>query len=156
MLRSDLCEYGDSYIVVKGRISVTETNNANKRDNKLTFKSNAPCRSWMSKINNIFVDNAEDLDIAMPMDNLLEYSSNYSMASGSCKSVKYKTKITVKTPVNTSRLNAEIVVPSKYFSNFWRSLDWLLINCEIELDLSCSKECIIYEISKTPAVREII
>ena len=44
MLRSDLWDYSDAYIVVKGRISVTDTNNANKRDKKLTFKNNAPFR----------------------------------------------------------------------------------------------------------------
>ena len=44
MLRSDLWDYSDAYIVVKGRISVRDTNNANKRDKKLTFKNNAPFR----------------------------------------------------------------------------------------------------------------
>ena len=44
MLRSDLWDFSDVYIVVKGRISVTDTNNANKRDKKLTFKNNAPFR----------------------------------------------------------------------------------------------------------------
>ena len=57
---------------MKGRISVTGTNNANKRDKKLTFKNNAPLRSCISEINN-----AEDLDIVTPMCNLLEYSENY-------------------------------------------------------------------------------
>ena len=83
MLRSDLCDYSDAYIVVKGRISVRGTNDANKRNKKLTFKNNAPFRSCISKINNTFIDNAEDLDIVMPMYNLLEYSDNYSMTSGS-------------------------------------------------------------------------
>ena len=51
------------------------------------------------------------------------------------KSFKYKTKITGTTPDNASRLNAEVVVPVKYLSNFWRSPDLPLINCEIEPDL---------------------
>ena len=83
MLRSDLCDYSDAYIVVKGRISVRGTNDANKRNKKLTFKNNAPFRSCISKINNTFIDNAEDLDIVMPMYNLLECSKNYSVTSGS-------------------------------------------------------------------------
>ena len=83
MLRSDLCDYSDAYIVVKGRISVRGTNDANKRNKKLTFKNNAPFRSCISKISNTFIDNAEDLDIVMPMYNMLEYSDNYSMKSGS-------------------------------------------------------------------------
>ena len=54
-----------------------------KRNKKLTFMNNAPFRSCMSKINNTFIDNAEDLDIVMPMYNWLEYSKlNYSLTSG--------------------------------------------------------------------------
>ena len=83
MLRSDLCDYSDAYIVVKGTITVEGDNNANKRNKKLTFKNSAPFRSCISEINNTFIDNAEDLDIGMPMYNLLEYSNNYSMTSGS-------------------------------------------------------------------------
>ena len=70
MLRSDLCGYSDAYIVVKGRISVTGAENANRRNKKLTFKNNVPFRSCISEINNTFIDNAEDLGIVMPMYNL--------------------------------------------------------------------------------------
>ena len=83
MLRSDLRDYSDAYIVVKGRISVEGTVNANKRSKKLTFKKNASFMSWISKINTIFRDSEEDLYIVMSMYNLLEYSANYSMTSGS-------------------------------------------------------------------------
>ena len=69
MLRSDLCHYNDVYIVVKGRISIKGTNDANKKNKKLTFKNNVPFRSSISKINNTSVDNAEDLNIVMPMYN---------------------------------------------------------------------------------------
>ena len=65
------------------------------------------------------------------------------------KSFKYKTKITGKTTINTSRLNAEVVVPLNYLSNVWRSLNLPLNNCKIELDLSWWKECIITEVSRT-------
>ena len=61
-----------------------EGTSANNRINKEpAFKNNAPFRSCISKINNIFIDNAEDLDIVLPMCNLLEYSDNFSMTSGS-------------------------------------------------------------------------
>ena len=112
------------------------------------------------------------------MYNLLEYSENYSMTSGNLwnyyrdeinddenendnnnrlknnktitsKSFKYKTKIIGSTPDHDNRLNAEAVTPLKYLSNFWRSLDLPLINCEIELDLSWSRYCVISEISRT-------
>ena len=69
MLRSDLCDYSDAYIVVKGITSTKGTNNVNRRNKKLTFKNNALFRSCISKINNTFIDNAEDLDIVMSMHN---------------------------------------------------------------------------------------
>ena len=69
MLRSDLCHYSDVYVVVKGRISTKGTNDANKKNKKLTFKNNVPFSSCISKINNTSVDNAEDLNIVMPMYN---------------------------------------------------------------------------------------
>ena len=78
---SDLRDYSNEYIVAKERVSVAGTNNANRRNEKLTFRYNAPFRSSISKINNTFIENAEDLDIVMPMYNLLEYSNNYSRTS---------------------------------------------------------------------------
>ena len=61
-----------------------EGTSANNRINKEpAFKNNAPFRSCISKINNIFIDNAEDVDIVLPMCNLVEYSDNFSMTSGS-------------------------------------------------------------------------
>ena len=83
MLRSDLCEYSNAYFVVKGRISVTGTGNANRRNKNLTLKNSAPYRSCILKIKNTFIDNAEHRNIVMPMYNLSEYSDNYSMTSGS-------------------------------------------------------------------------
>ena len=76
MLRSDLCDFSDAYIVVKGDITVTNPNNA-KRNKAVAFKNNAPFINCISKINGIKIDNAEDLDVVMPMYNLLEYSKNY-------------------------------------------------------------------------------
>ena len=100
MLRSDLCDFSDAYIVVKGNITVnkktftagdfqaptnteaiiTTTNNANNNSfdgKKLVFKNNAPFANCITKTNNIKIDNAEDLDVVMPTYNLLEYSKNY-------------------------------------------------------------------------------
>ena len=79
MLRSNLCDYSDACIVAKGSISVKGDNNPKKKKKKLAFKNNTPFRSCISKINNTFIDNAEDLDIVMLTYDLLEYSDNYSM-----------------------------------------------------------------------------
>ena len=76
MLRSDLCDFSDAYIVVKGTITVVRPNNA-KRNKAVTFKNNAPFINCISKINGVKIDNAEDLDVVMSMYNLLEYSKNY-------------------------------------------------------------------------------
>ena len=118
----------------------------------------------------------------MPMYHLLEYSDDYFMTSGSLwnyyrdeshndanenaanadnykininktttsRSFEYKTKITGKTPAG--RLDTEVVVPLKYLSTFWRSLDLPSINFEIGLDFSRSKNCVISEVSRAAAV----
>ena len=82
MPRSDLCDFSDAYIAVKGTINVTRPNN-NAYDEKLALENNAPFVSWTSKINNTLIDNAEDLDVVMPMYNLLEHSKNDSKTTGS-------------------------------------------------------------------------
>ena len=82
MLRSDLCDFSDAYIVVKGTITVTNPEN-NAHDKKLAYKDNAPFVSCISRINNTIIDNAEDLDVVMSMYNLLEYNKNYSKTTGS-------------------------------------------------------------------------
>ena len=90
MLRSNLCDYSDAYILVKGTIIVTATgdnNNANnmrdKRNRPLILKNNAPFVSCITKINGELIEDADDLDIVMPMYNLLEYSKNYRKTIGS-------------------------------------------------------------------------
>ena len=77
MLRSDLCDFSDAYIVVKGEITVAGWSNATKKNRPLAFKNNAPFIGCISKINNTFIDNAEDLNVAMSLYNFLEYSKNY-------------------------------------------------------------------------------
>ena len=94
----------------------------------------------------------------MPMYNLIEYSDNYAKTSGSLwqyyrdepndnlansKSFKYKIKITGKTPDNSNEKDVEIMVPLKYLSNFWRTLEIPLINCEVSLNLTWSPNCVI-------------
>ena len=87
MLKSSLCDYSDAYVHVKGTITVNNTaaadadvNNTNK---KVIFKNCAPFTICISEINNTQVDNVKDIDIGMPMYNLIEYSDNYSKTSGS-------------------------------------------------------------------------
>ena len=84
MLRSDLCDYNDAYIVVKGIVTVSaQERDRDEMNRDLVLKNNAPFISCISKINGISIENAEDLDVLMPMYNLLEYSKNYSKTSGS-------------------------------------------------------------------------
>ena len=83
MLRSDLCDYSDAYVLVKGNITITNPNNNANFDRRLTLKNNAPFISCISKINGELVENPEDLDIVMPMYIFLEYSKNYEKTSGS-------------------------------------------------------------------------
>ena len=71
ILRSDLCDYSDAYILVKGDITVTEPSNA-KRNKEVTFRNNAPFINCISKINSVKIENAEDLDVVIPMYNLLK------------------------------------------------------------------------------------
>ena len=81
VLRSDLCHFSDAYIVVKGTITVANSNN-DAYDKRLALKNDAPFTSCISKINNALIHNAEHLDVVMPLYNLLEYSKNYSKATG--------------------------------------------------------------------------
>ena len=87
MLRSDLCDYADAYNLVNGTITVTAaagTNNIrDKKNRKLILKNNAPFVSCITRINGELIEDANDLDIVMPMYNLLEYSKNYRKTIGS-------------------------------------------------------------------------
>ena len=168
MLRSSLCDYDDAYILVKGNISVNNTAAANNTNKKVILKFCAPFTNCISKINNTQTDNAEYIDIVMPMYNLIEYSDNYSKTSGSllqyCKEISavnnegnivafnganatdssdLKTNITDQSNDDGEIENVEIMVPLKYLSNFWRTLEMPLINCEVELILTWSSNCVI-------------
>ena len=127
----------------------------------MVFKNNAPFINCVLKINGVKINNAEDLGVVMPMYNLLEYSKNYRKTTGSLrnyyrdepnsgtdannithsilnsKSFDYKANFIEDgiTQNNLTKNDVKIVVPLKHLSNFWRSLNIPLINCEIELIL---------------------
>ena len=174
MLKSSLCDYSDAYILLTGTISVDNTaaqgaavNNTNK---KVIFKNCAPFTNCISEINNMQIDNAKDIDIVMPTYNLIEYSDNYAKTTGSlwqsCKDIparndnnqiivfdvnnvtdsfNFKVKITGQTG-NDGTKDVEIMVPLKYLSNFWRTLEMSLINCEVNLILTWSSTCVLIAI----------
>ena len=89
MLKSSLCDYSDAYILVKGTITIAgegaddAARHADERDKGVAFTNCAPFTNCISEINNTQVDNAKDIDIVMPMYNLIEYSDNYAKTSGS-------------------------------------------------------------------------
>ena len=83
MLQSNSCDYSDANNVVTGTITVTRANSRDRKSMPLAFKNNALLISCISKINNVLIDNAEDLDVIMPMYNLIEYSKNYRKTTGS-------------------------------------------------------------------------
>ena len=172
MLKSSLYDYSDAYILVKGTISVNNTaaadaaaaNNTNK---KVIFRNCALFTNCISEINNTQIDNAKDIDIVIPMYNLIEYNDNYAKTTGSlwqyCKDIlarnnnneiteftggnttdsfNFKAKITGQTG-NGGRKDVEIIVPLKYLSNFWRTLEMPLINCEVNLTLIWSSTCVL-------------
>ena len=89
MLKSSLCDYSDAHILVKGTITITGMGDddasiqADERDKGAIFKNCAPFINCKYEINNTEIDNAKDVDIVMPLYNLIEYSDNYSKTSGS-------------------------------------------------------------------------
>ena len=166
MLKFSSCDYSDAYILVKGKITIAgegadaAARHADERDKRVAFKNFAPFTICISEINNTQVDSAKDIDIVMPMYNLIEYSDNYAKTSGSLwqyfrdgpddnddmdesELFKSKIKITGKTPNNGNEKDVEIMVPQKYLSNFWRNLEMPLINCEVNLILTWSSTCVI-------------
>ena len=171
MLKSSLCDYSDAYILVKGTISVNNTATAgaavNNNIRKVIFKNCSPFTNCIRKINNTQVDKAKEIDVVMPMYNLIEYSNNYTKTTGSlwqyCKDIpardanniietftsgnttdsfNFKTKIAGRTR-NDGTKEFEIIVPLKYLSNFWRTLEMPLINCEVNLILTWSSTCVL-------------
>ena len=129
-----------------------------ERNKGLKSKNCAPFADCISEINNTQIDNAKYVDVVIPMYNIIEYIHNYLKASGrllqydrydsndnitQSDSFKYKIKITGKTPATGNITAVEIAVPLKDLSNFWRTFEMLLINCEINLILTRSENCVI-------------
>ena len=162
VLKPNLCDYAEAYILVDGTIRAAAADD----NTRLAFKNCAPFTKCNLEINDEHVDTAENLDIVMPMYNLIEYSDNYQDSSATLyqykrdeppkgdavadltadnlNSLKYKISL-LGNPVvanNIARINVK-VVPLKYLSNFSRSLEMPLINCKIELNLTWKKKCVL-------------
>ena len=101
MLQSDLSDFSDAYIIVKGTVTIKADNYERKRNKSLALKNSAPFISCISKINNVLIVNGEELDIVMPTYNLIEYSKNYSKTSGSLWN-NYRDELTNDTNDNNS------------------------------------------------------
>ena len=162
VLKPNLCDYAEAYILVDGTIRAAAAD-ANTR---LALKNCAPFTKFNLEINDEHVDTAEYLDIVMPIYNLIEYSDNYQDSSATLyqykrdeppdalannltrdnsNSFKYKVEL-LGDPVHAggiARRDVKVVVPLKYLSNFSRSLEMLLINCKIKLNLTWKKECVL-------------
>ena len=163
VLKPNLCDYAEAYILIDGLIRAAAAN-ANTR---LALKSCAPFTKCNLEINDEHVHTAEKLDITMPMYNLIEYSDNYQDSSATLyqykrdeppeanaindvttdtsSSFKYEVEL-LGNPVldgNIAKRSVKVVVPLKYLSNFFRSLEMPLINCKIKLNLTWKKECVL-------------
>ena len=164
MLRSNLCDYSDAYILVNGTITVAGNNLRDRQNTSLILKNNAPFISCITGINGELTEDADDLDIVMPMYNLLEYRKNYRKTTGSLynyyrdelsddangdnfsnikvvnsNTFKYKNKI-INNKNNAGTKDIELAIPLKYF---WRALNIPLISCEVSLELKWDKNCVI-------------
>ena len=162
----------DAYILDKGTVTNNDTSavgaNANSNNEKLTFKNCAPFTNCITEINNTQIDNTKDIGTVMSMYNLLEYSNNYSKTSRSlwqyCKDIpavdngnivnfnganatdllNFKVKITDQTDDDDGETdNVKIMVPLKYLSNFWRTLEMPRIICEDNLIFNWSENYVI-------------
>ena len=157
VLKPNVCDYAEAYILVNGTIRAANAVNATR----LALKNCAPFTKCNLEINDEHVDTAENLDIVIPMYNLIEYSDNYQdssatlyqykqdeppvndngaiidLTANNLDSFKYKIKLLGNIDqvnpdaARVGRLNVKIVVPLKYLSNFFRSLEMPLINCKI-------------------------
>ena len=167
VLKPNLCDYAEAYMLVDGTIRATNAVNATR----LALKNCAPFTKCNLEINDEHVDTAENLDIVMPMYNLIEYSDNYQgssetlyqykrdeppeddavadLTADNSSSFEYNIKLlgnvtrVAGNAAGVRRLNVEIVVPLKCLSNFFRSLEMPLINCKIKLNLAWKKECVL-------------
>ena len=163
VLKPNLCDYAEAYILIDGTIRAAAAD-ANTR---LVLKNCAPFTKCNLEINDEHLDTAENLDITMPMYNLIEHSDNYQDSSATLyqdkrdeppeddavadltadnsSSFKYKVSL-LGNPVldgNITKRSVKVVVQIKYLSNFFRSLEMPLINCKIKLNLTWKNECVL-------------
>ena len=167
VLKPNLCDYAEAYILVDGTIRAVAANAAGATAVKLALKNCAPFTKCNLEMNDEHVDTAENLDIVMPMYNLIEYSDNYQYSSATLYQYKrdespednainnlnvnnssfFKYKVNLlgnAVPTNLIvKRNLKVVVPLKYLSKFFRSLEMPLINCKIKLNLTWKKECVL-------------
>ena len=151
--------------MVTGNIAVVGVD----ANTKVVFKNCAPFRKCITEINETFIDDAEHINITMPMYNLIEYSDNYSDTSGSLwqfkrdeiigninltnnnsSSFKYKSNLIGNTDAdwaNRKKEGVKIVVPLKHLSNFQRSLEMPLISCKVKLSLRWSENCVLSNVA---------
>ena len=129
MLRSNLCDYSDAYILVKGKIVVTTpgaNNNANnirdKRYRPVILKNNAPFASCITRINGELIEDADDLDIVMPMYNLLEHSKNYRKTIGTLYNY-YRDELTNDDNDDFANINVVNSEAFKYKNKITRNTD---------------------------------
>ena len=163
VLKPNLCDYAEAYILIDGTIRAAAAN-ANTR---LALKNCAPFPKCNLEINDEHVDTAENLDTTMLMYNLIEYSDNYQDSSATLYQYKrdeppeddavadltadnsssFKNKVSLLgNPVldgNITKRSVKVVVPLKYLSNSFRSLEMPLINCKIKLNLTWKKEFVL-------------
>ena len=163
VLKSNLCDYAEAYILIDGTIRAA----AADPNTRLALKNCAPFTKCNLEINDEHVDTAENSDITMPMYNLIQYSDNYQDSSATLYQYKrdeppedgavadltannssyFKYKVSLLGnpvfPNNIARINMKVVVPLKYLSNFFKSLEMSLINCKIKLNLTWKKECVL-------------
>ena len=165
VLKPNLCDYAEAYILVDGTIRAANAVNATR----LALKKFSPFTKCNLEINDEHVDTAENLDIVMLMYSLIEYPDNYqdssatlyqykrdkppdnnvNLTADNSTSFKYKVNllgnIAAADPDNSreGRLNVKVVIPLKHLSNFFRSLEMPLINCKIKLNLTWKKECVL-------------
>ena len=113
VLRSNLCDYSDAYILINGIITVAGNNPRDRENSSVILKNNAPFVTCITRINGEFIEDADDLDIVMPMYNLLEYSRNYRKTIGSLYNY-YRDELTNDQNDNFANINVINSSPSQY------------------------------------------
>ena len=170
VLKSNLCDYSDAYILVIGNITAP----GGDASTRVAFKTCAGFTKCITHINDEHVDNADKVYIIIPMYNLIEYSDNYSDTSGRLLKFKrdeknmnngYPANVTTDDSSSFNQKSSflkpltaadngvfkdvKIAVPLRYLSDFWKFLEIPLINCKIHFELNWTKDCVMSTIADT-------